>query len=307
MVSARRSLLYPGLSFVAFSWAMNTVLVKYAFTSIDPLAFTGLRFIAMTPLAFLLAPAMRQQIRFHVRDLPMLIACGVCGYGLYQYFWVFGLANTTAFASSLLASLSPMLTLTIVAFSGEERVHSGRWLGAAVALFGVAIFEGVFAGHLTFRPGDALTFCAAMVFAVFNVLSGRLVGRYTPVGLVAVTMAIGTVILLPGAFPRMTHQNYGALPAADWGIFAFSVVFPIVLTFPVWSWGISVLGAGRASLFQFAVPVMAGLLSIAILHNRIELHQIVGTAVCIGGMAISQVMGKVSLTQIWTERTVPLK
>lgn len=212
---------------------MNTVLVKYAFRSIDPLAFTGLRFVAMTPLAFLLARAMHQQIRFQLRDLPMLIACGACGYGLYQYFWVLGLANTTAFASSLLASLSPMLTLTIVAFSGEERVRSGRWLGAAIALFGVAIFEGVFAGHLTFRPGDALTFCAAIVFAIFNVLSGRLVGRYTPVGLVAVTMAIGTLILLPGALPRMVHQNYAALPASDWWIFAYSVVFPIVLTFPV--------------------------------------------------------------------------
>ncbi len=306
-MSVRRPLLYPGLVFVALSWAMNTVLSKYAFASIDPLAFTGLRFLAMTPLAFLLARGMHQAVRFRARDLPLLIACGACGYGLYQYFWVFGLANTSAFASSLLASLSPLLTLAIVAFSGQERVHAGRWFGAAVALFGVAVFEGAFSGHLTFRPGDALTFCAATIFAIFNVLSAKLLGRYTPLGLVAVTMTIGTLIILPGALPRMMHQNYAALPAADWGIFAYSVIFPIVLTFPIWSWGISVLGAGRASLFQFSVPVLAGLLSIAILHSRIEAHQIAGTAVCIGGMAISQWLGKVSLTDIWAERTVSLK
>jgi drug/metabolite transporter (DMT)-like permease len=306
MVKAR-PLLYPGLMFVAFSWAMNTVLVKYALTSIDPLAFTGLRFLAMTPLAFLLARAMHQQVRFKLRDLPMLIACGACGYGLYQYFWIFGLANTSAFASSLLASLSPVLTLAIVSILGYERVYAGRWFGAAVALFGVAVFEGAFAGHLTFRPGDALTFSAAAIFAIFNVLSARLLDRYTPLGLVAVTMTIGTLIILPGALPRMIHENYAALPAADWWVFAFSVVFPIVLTFPVWSWGISVLGAGRASLFQFTVPVLAGLLSIAILHSRIEVHQIIGTAVCIGGMAISQLLGKFSLTAIWAERTVSLK
>jgi drug/metabolite transporter (DMT)-like permease len=306
-VTARRPLLYPGLMFVAFSWAMNVVLVKYAFNAIDPLAFTGLRFLAMTPLAFLLAYAMRQEVRFKIRDLPLLIACGACGYGLYQYFWVFGLANTSAFASSLLASLSPVLTLAIVAFSGQERVHAGRWFGAAVALFGVVVFEGAVGGHLTFRAGDALTFGAAMIFAVFNVLSAKLLGRYTPLGLVAITMTIGTLIILPGALPRMLHQNYAALPAADWWVFAYSVVFPIVLTFPIWSWGISILGAGRASLFQFTVPVLAGLLSIAILHSRIELHQIIGTAVCIGGMAISQLLGKLSLTAIWAERTVSLK
>ncbi len=304
---ARRPLLYPGLMFVAFCWAMNTVLVKYAFTSIDPLAFTGLRFLAMTPLAFLLARAMHQTVRFKLSDLPMLIACGACGYGLYQYFWVFGLANTSAFASSLLASLSPVLTLAIVAILGYERVYAGRWFGAAFALFGVAVFEGAFAGHLTFRSGDALTFGAAAIFAIFNVLSAKLLDRYTPLGLVAVTMTIGTLIILPGALPRMLHEHYAALPAADWWVFAFSVVFPIVLTFPVWSWGISVLGAGRASLFQFTVPVLAGLLSIAILHSRIEVHQIIGTAVCIGGMAIAQSLGKFSLTAIWAERTVSLK
>ena len=306
-MTARRPLLYPGLMFVAFCWGMNVVLVKYAFSAIDPLAFTGLRFLAMTPLAFLLAYAMRQEVRFKMRDLPLLIACGACGYGLYQYLWVFGLANTSAFASSLLASLSPVLTLAIVAFSGQERVHAGRWFGAAVALFGVAVFEGAVGGHLTFRAGDALTFGAAMIFAVFNVLSAKLLDRYTPLGLVAITMTIGTLIILPGALPRMLHQNYAALPAADWWVFAYSVIFPIVLTFPIWSWGISILGAGRASLFQFTVPVLAGLLSIAILHSRIELHQIIGTAVCIGGMAISQLLGKLSLTAIWAERTVSLK
>jgi len=305
-VSTRR-LLYPGLIFVAFSWALNTVLMKYAIKTVDPLAFTGLRFLAMTPLAFMLAAAMHQKVRIRVRDLPLLIACGACGYGIYQYLWVLGLANTSAFASSLFASLSPILTLAIVAFSRQERVHTGRWLGAAIALFGVAIFEGAFAGHLTFHLGDLLTFGASLVFAVFNVLSAKLLDRYTPLGLVAITMTIGTLIILPGAIPHILHQNFADLPAADFAVFAYSIVFPIVLTFPVWSWGISVLGAGRASLFQFGAPVLAGLLSVPILRSHIEVHQIVGTAICIGGMAFSQVLGKFSITGIWAERTVSLK
>lgn len=303
----RRPLLYPGLIFVTFCWALNTVIVKYAIKSVDPLAFTGLRFLMMTPLAFLLARAMRQTVRFHVRDLPLLIVCGACGYGAYQYLWILGLANTTAFASALLASLSPVLTLAIVAVAGHERVGPGRWLGAAVALFGVAIFEGAFAGHVTFRTGDLLTFIAAIIFAVFNVLSARLLNRYTPLGFVAITMTIGTAIILPGAVPRMLHQPLNGIPPVDWAIFLYAVIFPILLTYPVWSWGISILGAARVSLFQFSTPVLAGLLSVALLRNRIEPHQIVGTAVCIGGMAASQLLGKFSLTGIWAERTVSLK
>ena len=120
-------------------------------------------------------------------------------------------------------------------------------------------------------------------------------------------MAIGTLIILPGAAIPMLRQNYAALSPLDWAIWAYSIVFPIVLTFPIWSYGISRLGAGRTSLFQFAVPIITGLLSVPLLHNSFEAHQIIGAAVTIGGMAISQILGVYSLTQIWTERTLPLK
>lgn len=298
-----RLLVYLSLIYVATAWALNTVLVKYAVAHFDPLAFTGLRFVVMTPLGFLLARLMGERVHIEKRDIPLLIACGVCGYGAYQYLWVIGLAHTTPFASALLSTLAPMITLAIVAFGGTERVRGGRWIGAAIALFGVAVFEGVFAGRITFRIGDGLTLASAALFAMFNVLTARLLDRYTPVALVAIAMTVGTILILPGAVPRMLAQNWSAVTLLDWGVLAYAVVFPIVLTFPVWSYGISQLGAGRASLFQFATPVAAGLLSVALLRSRIEPHQIAGAAVCIAGMAISQLLGAYSLTALWAQRT----
>ena len=299
----RRTLIYLSLIYVVIAWALNTVFVKYAVVRFSPLAFIGLRFILMTPLAFLLVRLMGERVRIHKRDIPLLIACGACGYGVYQYLWVIGLKYTTPFASALLSTLAPMMTLAIVAFRGTERVRSGRWLGAAVALFGVAVFEGVFAGHITFALGDGLTLAGAALFALFNVLTARLLDRYTPIALVAVCMAIGTLIILPGAIPGMILQHWNALTLGDWGVLLYSIVFPILLTYPVWSYGISQLGAGRTSLFQFGVPVATGLLSVAILHSRIEPHQILGAAICIGGMAISQLLGMYSLAALWAQRT----
>lgn len=304
---SRRALLYFGLLFAVFSWAFNTVIVKYAVARVDPLAFTGLRFALMSPLAFLMASFLRQPVRFYARDLPLLIVCGACGYGLYQCLWIFGLAHTSAFASALLSSLSPVFTLVLVAAARLERVHFARWIGAGVALAGVAVFEGAFAGHATFRTGDALTILSAAIFAVFNVASSRLLDRYTPVGLVAITMTIGALIILPGAIPRMLHGEFQAFEPIDWGIFAFALIFPILLTYPLWSMGISRIGAARTSLFQFATPVIAGLLSAPLLHDRFAAHQLYGGAICIAGMIFAQILGRFSLSAIWAQRTIPLK
>ncbi|HEV3153616.1 MAG TPA: DMT family transporter [Candidatus Baltobacteraceae bacterium] len=301
----RRLLLYLGLAYTVAAWSLNTIAIKFAVKAMDPLAFTGLRFVLMTPLAFALAGALGERVRIYREDLPLLLACGACGYGVYQYLWVIGLAHTTAFASALLASMAPVITLAIVAFARTERVRSGRWAGALLALFGVAVFEGLFARRITFRIGDALTLGSAGIFAVFNVLSARLVGRYTPVALVAISMAIGTLMILPGAIPRMIAQDWRHVGALDWAILGYATIFPIVLTYPVWSYAISQIGAGRVSMFQFGVPVLTGFLSIPLLHARIDPHEILGAAICIAGMAISQLLGKYSLRALWAKRTVP--
>lgn len=302
-----RLLVYAGLAYVVTCWGLNVVLVKSAITVLDPLAFTALRFLAMTPLAFVLVRATGERIRIERRDLILLILCAAFGYGVYQYLWVLGLANTSAFANSLLGATAPVFTLLIVALAGHERVRSTRWIGAGVALLGIAIFEGAFAGHATFRIGDLLSLLSSLSFAAYNVTTSRLISRYSPVVLVAITMTIGMLMILPAGIPRLLHADFAHLGWRVWGPFLYAVVFPIVLTWPVWNYGISRLGAARVSLFGFFVPIVAGIASVPILGARFETHQLVGAGVCLCGMALATVLGRFPISAIWSERSMPLE
>lgn len=302
-----RLLTYLGLTYVVIAWAFNTVIIKHAVTDVNPLAFTALRFLAMAPLTVLLALVRKEPLRIQVRDLPLLTGCGLCGYGIYQYFWIIGLSHTTPFASALFGSLTPIITLAIAAAFLKERVHTGRWLGAALAIAGVAIFEGAFAGAFSIRLGDGLTLCASITFATYNILSSRLLDRYSPLSLLAITMVIGTIAFLPGALPALLHANFAAMPRIDWWIYGYAVIFPIVLTYPVWSFGITQIGVARTSLFAFGVPVLTGIFSVWLLHAHIAGYQIAGGVICIAGMAASQLFGSFSLTALWAERTLPME
>ncbi|MBV8153938.1 MAG: DMT family transporter [Candidatus Eremiobacteraeota bacterium] len=300
-------LVYLGLLYVIVCWGLNVVLVKSAIVHLDPLAFTALRFLAMTPLAFALVRATGEKIRFRREDAVLLAICAACGYGIYQYLWILGLANTSAFASSLLGATAPVFTLAIVALVGRERIGGMRWIGAGLALFGIAIFEGAFAGHATFRIGDLLTLLSSISFACYNVATARLLDRYSPTALVAITMTMGMLMILPAGIPRLLHADLAHLGWGVWGPFLFAVVFPIVLTWPVWNYGISKIGAARAGLFGFLVPIVAGVASTFVLRASFEPHQLVGAAVCLAGMALATILGRVSLSQIWAERSLPLE
>lgn len=303
----RRLLLYASLFYVVFAWALNTVLAKQAVAQMNPLAFTFLRFIIMTPLAFALVRLARNRIHVNRLDIPALILCGACGYGIYQYFWIVGLKYTTPFASALLGAMSPIFTLAIVAALRQERVRSGRWLGVLIAVLGIAVFEGAFSGARSFRIGDLLTLGAAIVFAVYNVVSARLLDRYTPLELLAITMAIGTVMIAPGGIPALVHTDFAAISWDVWWRLIYATLFPILLTYPVWSYGISVLGAGRASIFSFLVPVLTGILSVPLVHASFTRYELVGAVICLAGIIVSYALGRISLTAIWAQRTLPLE
>ncbi len=303
----RRLLLPLALLYVVLAWALNTVLAKQAVAQMDPLAFTFSRFLVMTPLAFALARLGGNRIHVARRDVPALLVCGACGFGVYQYFWIVGLAHTTPFASALLGAMSPIFTLAIVALLGHERVRSGRWLGVLIAFAGIAIFEGAFSGAATLRLGDLLTLCGALVFAGYNVVSARLLDRYTPLELLAITMAIGTVIIAPGGIPALARTDFAALGWDVWWRLIYATLFPILLTYPVWSYGIGRIGAARVSIFSFLVPVLTGLLSVPILHASFPRYELLGAAICIAGMFVANLLGRVSLTSIWSQRTLPLE
>jgi len=293
---------YLGLLYVVFVWGLNTVLVKIAVSHVNALAFTALRFSTMAPLALLWVRLSGARLNFERRDWLLLLASGACGFGIYQYFWVIGLAHTTAFASALLGSSTPIFTMLYLVALGWERVRSTRWIGAGIALLGIAVFEGAFAGHVTFRIGDALTMLAAMTFAGFNVISARLAPRYHPVALLAATLLIGTAMILPAGIPALFADPPTLWPPVVWEVFAFAVVFPIVLTYPVWSTGIARIGAARVALFSFLVPIVSGALSIPMLHARFQAHQLLGAAISLIGLAVATLLGHLSVTEAWAQR-----
>ena len=288
----RRLLIYGALFYVILAWSFNTIIAKQAFAQINPLAFTFLRFLVMTPLAFAMVRVSGGRIHVEGRDVPTLILCSLCGFGLYQYLWVLGLAHTTPFATALLSALTPIFTLAIVAIAGHEHVRPGRWAGAAVALFGVAIFEGAFSGVASIRIGDFLILASALVFAGYNVLGTRLLKRYTPLELLAITMSLGLITLIPGGLPALVHTNLAALGWDVWWRIGYATLFPILLTYPVWTWGISKLGAGKGSILAFFLPVLTGVLSVPMLHATFPPYEVIGAAVCLGGMLFAIAFGR---------------
>jgi drug/metabolite transporter (DMT)-like permease len=193
-----------GLIFVVIVWGFSPSLFKIALSELAPLAFVFVRFVLLSVVAILVLAwrGARGGVawRIRLRDWPLLIVSGLAGYGIYQLFYMVGLAHTRIFDSSLLIATVPMWTAIVLVVLRLDRISPWQWIGIAVSLVGVAWFLlAAQSGQQSLAPGVAptpkdillgnvLTLIAALLFAIYGIVNRPLGARFSPPKLMCYTV-----------------------------------------------------------------------------------------------------------------------
>jgi drug/metabolite transporter (DMT)-like permease len=276
---------------VVVVWGSTFTLTKSLYTEMEPLAFGFVRFIAITLIAF---AVLAFQARRHHRpdwwrlrreDLPLYIITGLCGYTFYQLGFMIGLDHTSPFSGSLMISLQPIVVLLIVTAIGERQTL-GVWLGAFVALAGVAMF--LFNGEGDSQMlGNVISFLGGASFALYQVFNRRLIRAYSPATYSAYSTLFGAIPLLLIASPSAMEQDWGAISVQSWLVVLYMSIFPVYLAYIAWGWAIRHRGVAISGL-TLLVPVIAGVLSIIFFSEAFGPLKLIGGAVALAGMLVMQ-------------------
>ena len=283
-----------GALLVVLMWGSTFVLTKDAFEQFRPLAFTCVRFLAVTILSFAVLfvrsrfDRQRKYFHFQRAHLPRLLMSGVFGYTFYQLGFTLGVDNTSAFASSLMLSMMPLVSLVLATVLGR-RPPSMVWVGVLVAIGGVTIFllDGSGGSHML---GNLLSFGAAVSFALYSVINQPLVKSYPPETFAAYSTLAGAVPLMLVSLPEVAKQDWSALDSHGWLIMLYMVIFPVYVAYMLWNWVISRRGVA-ATGWQLLVPVVSGMLGMIWLQESLAAVQIAGGGLAIVGLVIMRQAG----------------
>ncbi len=96
-------------------WASSFIAIKDAFSYIDPLPFTLLRFVGINLLAWGTLGVLRLRnpalsLRIDRADLPQFAFASLTGYTIYQMGYVLSLDRTSVFTLALVLSMVPLFT-----------------------------------------------------------------------------------------------------------------------------------------------------------------------------------------------------
>ena len=275
---------------MAMIWGINFVVVKYATHIFSPVAFTGLR-VGTVAIFLLLVVSTRGGIRLPRADVVRLLLLGVLGNGLYQLFFVHGVARTRAGNAALIVGAAPAFIALVARARGLERVKRMTLVGIGLSVIGVALVIVGSArpanGEVTLL-GSVLVFFGVMSWTLYTILLQPYTKRIEVVKLSAITMVGGAVPLLIASMPAIVATDWRQIGMGGWLALLYSSIISMGVAYIFWYRGLRILGPTRTAVYSNLQPIIALLVAWAFLGENPTIFQGVGAATIIAGVFLTR-------------------
>ncbi len=223
-------------------------------------------------------------------DLKLFVMLAVFEPFLYFLGESFGLTYVSATVCSVLISTIPVFATIGAWLIFREKLKVINYAGIILSFIGVLIFiinrDGGFSYNI---KGLALLLVAVLSAVGYNLTLSRLVGSYSPVYIVNVQNLIGATLFLP-IFLISDFTNFLNTP------FTFRMFLPILElaafascgAFILFAYSVRNIGILKANVFTNCIPVFTALFSFILLGEKLTLQNVIGMAVVIAGLFMSQ-------------------
>jgi drug/metabolite transporter (DMT)-like permease len=278
----RRSALLATLALllVTACWGSTFFLIKDLLDRIPVLDFLAVRFAIATVTLVVLFPRALGRLSPFARRQSLVL--GLL-YGVAQILQTEGLAHTPASVSGFITGMYVICTPLLAAPLLHQRIGGWTWGAVLLAMSGLAVLtlSGLSVGY-----GEALTFVAAVLYALHIVGLGAWSTPGDAVGMTIVQLAVITVICFV-----VTAPDGIVLPGTpgDWASVIYMAVFAAGLALALQTWAQAHLAPTRSAIIMSMEPVFAAFFAVLLGGEDATLRMLVGGAMVFGAMLIVEV------------------
>lgn len=275
-----------------FFWASNIVAGKVALEGFGAMALAQLRMAAAAVLYLVLYVAWRgiPKLRLTRRQWLVLNLMAITGITLNQICYIGGLAKTSVTHTGLIQAIGPIMVLVLSASLGREALTSWKILGMVISFVGVALLlvERPGQGSGAHWTGDLILIAACGFFAYYTILMKEVADCYDPLTLNAIVFTLGAIWLIPFCAISMAGVQWNRIPMNAWWGLSYMVLFGSLIAYLIFAFALEKLSASKVAAFSYLQPVMAALLGIWLLNEKISLKVVIGGTLILLGVYLTE-------------------
>ena len=268
------------------AWGTSFLVSKRLMATLSPAQLMFLRFVIAWAATWIIRP----KWHFHWREEGSFMLLALIGNTFYFLAENTALQLTLASNVSILVSAAPIFSALLLRFTRrQERLSRRQIAGIGIAFLGVlfVVFNGVFI--LKLNPlGDLLAVSAAFLWAVYGSVARKILEQFDSLLITRKLMFYG--ILTTAPLLLTNGQPLSVLSQLRFGDFCSLLYLGLVCSavcYLLWNEAIAKIGDMKTNLYVYAVPLVTMLASALLLRERITGTGLVGIALVIGGMLLS--------------------
>ncbi|MCF0159892.1 MAG: DMT family transporter [Bacteroidaceae bacterium] len=237
---------------------------------ISPWLLAGTRVIAGTAVFWLLYLLVPQQWLKHekvaAKDMLQLFFASMLVITLSTSLNIIGTNYTSPIEATVVCSTTPILTLIFSVLLIHERLSWLRALGVVLGFSGALafIFDGKadLSTHAT-NPmlGNTLCFVSQICGALYLVLFGKVLSKYSAFTSMMWMFTFSTVIMLPVVGREMVTADWAAMPLRGWLDIAFIVLVCSVICYILLPIGQKTVRPTAVAMYNYIRPIASAVLS----------------------------------------------
>lgn len=251
--------------------------------------------LAGAAIAFaLLQRQLKPLLKMPRQDFLLLVLCSITGVVGNQLLYVKALSLTTVINAALLTATIPVITLVVSILFRYDHWSLKRVAGIVLAGAGVVYLVNPTQAELTSETtmGNLLLLCNALCYAVYLVISKRLLERYGALNVITWIFVVSAVIVVPFGFYSFGQENVAAIGWTVWLLVSVIILFPTVSAYYLNSWALTHVSPSTAAIYIYLQPLIAFGFAPLLLGERWSSRTLIATLLIFAGVALVTLPGR---------------
>lgn len=284
----------------AVFFAGKAILVRYNFIHYhaDAVSLLALRMLFSAPfyLVILFFQNRKQEDvpKLSRKEWIWMLLIGLVGYYLASIFDFWGLSYVTAAIERIVLFVYPTIVVILSGIFLNKKIQRIQYLALVITYIGVFI---AFIPDLQIGMqknviiGASLVFLSAFTYALYLMGSGEMIPRVGPQRFTCYAMLISTGMVVIHYWISVGHGLF-SLPMEVYGLSIVMAIFTTVIPSFMISEGIRRIGSSNASIIGSIGPVATIVMASSFLGEKINVWQVIGTIIVLGGVLMISWKGK---------------
>jgi drug/metabolite transporter (DMT)-like permease len=282
---------FLAMMFTILVWGIGPVFLRTLSIDLGPADHLAIRY-ALVSVIYAAALTAFGGWRIEREDWKRLLVISVIGMVGYNLGSAFGFERISAGVGSLIIGTQPLLIALMGAVIARDRLTPAAIVGLVTGFVGIQMLVwkdlGVSSDSWTFVSGCAMIFISGASWAIYVVVAKPLVIKYGPLKVTALSILIGSAVMVPLLARPSTLDTVSAMSLRSWSEMAYIGIVSTVLASISWNFAASRMSSAGAGAFLYLIPIIGVAAGALLLREQITAGMALGGALILIGVAIAQ-------------------